>query len=171
MIFSCLNKVFAKCTYIKLAMFALILQVVSLFRSYPLSPPCGRVLEITKGVGVLINCDSAVYMKDAQMPIRLFNGESVYQDRPLPTLLVSLFAKIWHFFNLPDYYKDVVGNSGVVVTYSLVTYVLFLLLSTIILSVSCWLGIKTFSNITSKFNLNNQLFVFSAFVFTILQEF
>lgn len=168
MILSSLNKVFAKGTYIKLTMFALILQVVSLFRSYPLNPPCGRVLEITKGVGVLINCDSAVYMKDAQIPIRLFNGESVYQDRPLPTLLVSLFAKIWHFFNLPDYHRDIVGNSGVVVTYSLVTYVLFLLLSAIILSISCWLGIKTFSNITGKFNLNNQSFVFSAFAFTIL---
>ena len=168
MILNSLSKIFAKGTYIKLTMFALVLQVVSLFRNYPLNPPCGRVLEITKGTGVLINCDSAVYMKDAQTPIRLFNGESVYQDRPLPTLLVSLFAKIWHFFNLPDYHRDVVGNSGVVVTYSLVTYILFLLLSAIILSISCWLGIKTFSNITSKFNLNNQSFVFSAFVFTIL---
>ena len=168
MILSSLNKVFAKGTYIKLTMFALTLQVVSLFRSYPLNPPCGRVLEITNGVEVLINCDSAVYMKDAQMPIRLFNGESVYQDRPLPTLLVSLFAKIWHFFNLPDYHRDIVGNSGVVITYSLVTYILFLLLSAIILSVSCWLGIKTFSNITNKFDLNNQSFAFSAFVFTTL---
>ena len=168
MIFSSLNKVFAKGTYIKLTMFALILQVVSLFRSYPLNPPCGRVLEITKGVGVLINCDSAVYMKDAQMPIRLFNGESVYQDRPLPTLLVSLFAKIWHLFNLPDYNRDIVGNSGVVVTYSLVTYALFLLLSAIILSISCWLGIKTFSNITNKFHLNDQSFIFIVFSFTTL---
>jgi two-component system OmpR family response regulator len=50
MILSSLNKVFAKGTYIKLTMFALILQVVSLFRNYPLNPPCGRVLEITKGV-------------------------------------------------------------------------------------------------------------------------
>jgi hypothetical protein len=168
MILSSLNKVFAKGTYIKLTMFALILQVVSLFRNYPLNPPCGRVLEITKGVGVLINCDSAVYMKDAQMPIRLFNGESVYQDRPLPTLLVSLFAKIWNLFNLPDYHRDIVGNSGVVVTYSLVTYVLFLLLSATILSISCWLGIKTFSNIASKFNLNNQSFIFTAFIFITL---
>ena len=168
MILSSLNKVFAKGTYIKLTIFALILQVVSLFRRYPLKPPCGRVLEITKGVEVLINCDSAVYMKDAQMPIRLFNGESVYQDRPLPTLLVSLFAKIWHFFNLPDYNRDVVGNSGVVVTYSLVTYILFLLLSAIILSISCWLGIKTFSNIASKLNINNQSFTFIVFIFTIL---
>jgi hypothetical protein len=163
-----LNKIFAKGTYIKLTVFALALQLVSLFRNYPLNPPCGRVLEITKGIGVLINCDSAVYMKDAQSPSRLFNGESVYQDRPLPTLLVSLFAKIWHFFNLPDYRRDILGNSGVVVTYSLVTYVLFLILSASILSISCWLGIKTFSNIASKLNINNQSFTFIVFIFTIL---
>jgi hypothetical protein len=163
-----LNKIFAKGTYIKLTVFALALQLVSLFRNYPLNPPCGRVLEITKGIGVLINCDSAVYMKDAQSPSRLFNGESVYQDRPLPTLLVSLFAKIWHFFNLPDYYRDIVGNSGVVVTYSLMTYILFLILSATILSISCWLGIKTFSNIASKLNINNQSFTFIVFIFTIL---
>ena len=168
MILNSLNKIFAKCTYIKLTMFALILQLVSLFRNYPLNPPCGRVLEITKGIGVLINCDSAVYMKDAQSPSRLFNGESVYQDRPLPTLLVSLFAKIWHLFNLPDYRRDIVGNSGVVVNYSLVTYVLFLILSASILSISCWLGIRTFSNINNKFHLNNQSFVFIVFMFTIL---
>jgi len=168
MIFSSLNKVFAKGTCIKLTIIALILQVVSLFRNYPLNPPCGRVLEITKGIGVLINCDSAVYMKDAQSPSRLFNGESVYQDRPLPTLLVSLFAKIWHFFNLPDYYRDIVGNSGVAVTYSLVTYILFLILSASILSISCWLGIRTFSNIANKFQLNNQSFISFSLIFTVL---
>ena len=168
MILTSLNKIFAKYTYIKLTMFALILQIVSLFRNYPLNPPCGRVLEITKGIGVLINCDSAVYMKDAQSPSRLFNGESVYQDRPLPTLLVSLFARIWYLFNLPDYRRDIVGNSGVVVNYSLVTYVLFLILSATILSISCWLGIRTFSNINNKFHLNNQSFVFIVFMFTIL---
>jgi len=168
MILNSLNKIFAKGTYIKLTIFALTLQLVSLFRNYPINHPCGRVLEITKDIGVLINCDSAVYMKDAQSPSRLFNGESVYQDRPLPTLLVSLFAKIWHFFNLPDYRRDILGNSGMVVTYSLVTYILFLILSASILSISCWLGIKTFSNITSKFNLNNQSFIFISFIFTIM---
>ena len=168
MILNSLNKIFAKGTYIKLTIIALILQVVSLFRNYPPNPPCGRVLEITKGIGVLINCDSAVYMKDAQSPSRLFNGESVYQDRPLPTLLVSLFAKIWHFFNLPDYYRDIVGNSGVVVTYSLVTYILFLILSASILSISCWLGIRTFSNIANKFQLDNQSFISFSLIFTVL---
>ena len=168
MILNSLNKIFAKGTYIKLTIFALTLQLVSLFRNYPINHPCGRVLEITKDIGVLINCDSAVYMKDAQSPSRLFNGESVYQDRPLPTLLISLFAKIWHFFNLPDYYRDIVGNSGVVVTYSLMTYILFLILSATILSISCWLGIKTFSNINIKFQLNDQSLILIAFIFTLM---
>ena len=165
MILSSLNKILVKATYIKIIMFALSLQLVSLFRNYPLNHPCGRVLQISNGVSVLINCDSAVYMKDAQLPSRLFNGESVYQDRPLPTLIVSLFAKLWHFFNLPDYHRDIVGNSGVVVTYSLVTYVLFLILSATILSISCWLGIRTFTNITNKFQLKNQISTFIAFIF------
>ncbi|MFM7979907.1 MAG: hypothetical protein ACKPKO_11385, partial [Candidatus Fonsibacter sp.] len=82
------------------------IQIISLFRSYPLDHPCGRVLDINSVMSVLINCDSAVYMKDAQNPIRLVNGESVYQDRPIPTLLVAMLAKFWHFFNLPDYYRE-----------------------------------------------------------------
>ena len=168
MILSSLNKILAKGTYFKLIIFALVLQFVSLFRNYPIYHPCGRVLEIAKGVGVLINCDSAIYMKDAQLPSRLFNGESVYQDRPLPTLLVSMLAKIWHFFHLPDYYRNVTGNSGEIVNYSLVTYILFLILSATILGISCWLGIKTFSNITNKFYLDNQAFIFITFIFIIL---
>lgn len=168
MILSGINKILARGTYIKLIMFTLILQLISLVRNYPLNHPCGRVLELTKGVRVLINCDSAVYMKDAQSPSRLFNGESVYQDRPLPTFIVAMVAKAWHLLGLPDYYRNIVGNSGLVVTYSLVTYVLFLILSTNILSISCWLGIKTFSNISNRFDIDNEYFTFIAFAFTVL---
>jgi len=168
MLLNCLNKILAHGVYFKLILLSFILQLVSLFRSYPLDHPCGRVLTITRGMEVLINCDSAVYMKDAQSPIRLFNGESVYQDRPLPTLLVSVFAKLWHTLNLPDYYRNITGNSGVVVTYSLVTYVFFLILSAIILGLSCWLGIKTFDIIFNKFEIKKDNFALIAFLFTIL---
>ena len=168
MILNSLNKILARGVYFKLIVFSLVLQLASLFRSYPLDHPCGRVLNIYGGMEVLINCDSAVYMKDAQSAGRLFNGDSVYQDRPLPTLLVSISAKLWHFFNLPDYYRNIVGNSGVVVTYSLVTYVFFLLLSASILSMSCWLGIKTFSIISNKFDIKKENFTLIAFLFTIL---
>ena len=142
-------------------------QIISLFRNYPSNHPCGRVLDINSFMSVLINCDSAVYMKDAQNPVRLVNGESVYQDRPLPTLLVAALSKFWHFLNLPDYYRDVQGNSGQMVTYSLITYAIFWALSAAIISFTCYLGIKSLFHFQQKLNIPNEIFISTAFIFVI----
>lgn len=160
-----LSKLFTKRLYLKLIIFGLLVQIISLFRNYPSNHPCGRVLDINSAMSVLINCDSAVYMKDAQNPIRLVNGESVYQDRPLPTLLVAALSKFWHFLNLPDYYRDVQGNSGQMVTYSLITYVIFLALSAAIFSFACYLGIKSLFQFQQKLNIPDEIFISTAFVF------
>ena len=168
MIVGRLNAMFSRNVYIKLISFALTIQLVSLFRKYPLDHPCGRVLELAGNMKVLINCDSAVYMKDAQSPSRIFNGESVYQDRPLPTFVISMFSKLWHLLNLPDYYRNITGNSGNIVTYSLVTYFLFLILNAFLLSVCCWLGIKTFLIIFNKFDVQKEYFPFIASLFILL---
>lgn len=163
-----LTKLFSKRLYLKLIFFGLFTQIISLFRNYPSDHPCGRVLDINSVMSVLINCDSAVYMKDAQNPVRLVNGESVYQDRPIPTLLVAMLAKFWHFLNLPDYYQEVQGNSGQIVTYSLITYVIFLALSACIFSMTCYVGLKSLSQLQYKINIPNQIFVSTAFIFVIL---
>ena len=163
-----LTKLFSKRLYLKLIIFGLFIQVISLFRSYPLDHPCGRVLDINSVMSVLINCDSAVYMKDAQNPIRLVNGESVYQDRPIPTLLVAMLAKFWHFLNLPDYYREVQGNSGQIVTYSLVTYIFFLALSAAIFSMACYVGLKSLFRFQQKLNIPNEIFINTAFIFVIV---
>lgn len=163
-----LTKLFSKRLYLKLIIFGLFIQIISLFRSYPLDHPCGRVLDINSVMSVLINCDSAVYMKDAQNPIRLVNGESVYQDRPIPTLLVAMLAKFWHFLNLPDYYREVQGNSGQIVTYSLVTYIIFLALSAAIFSMACYVGLKSLFRFQQKLNVPNEIFINTAFVFVIV---
>ena len=160
-----LSKLFTKRLYLKLIIFGLLVQIISLFRNYPSNHPCGRVLDISSVMSVLINCDSAVYMKDAQNPVRLVNGESVYQDRPLPTLLVAALSKFWHFLNLPDYYRDVQGNSGQMVTYSLITYVIFLALSAAIFSFTCYLGIKSLSQFRQTLNIPNEIFISIAFIF------
>ena len=160
-----LSKLFTKRLYLKLIIFGLLVQIISLFRNYPSNHPCGRVLDINSAMSVLINCDSAVYMKDAQNPVRLVNGESVYQDRPLPTLLVAALSKFWHFLNLPDYYRDVQGNSGQIVTYSLITYVIFLALSAAIFSFTCYLGIKSLFHFQQKINIPNEIFISTAFIF------
>ena len=163
-----LTKLFSKRLYLKLIIFGLFIQIISLFRSYPLDHPCGRVLDINSVMSVLINCDSAVYMKDAQNPIRLVNGESVYQDRPIPTLLVAMLAKFWHFLNLPDYYREVQGNSGQIVTYSLVTYIIFLALSAAIFSMACYVGLKSLFRFQQKLNIPNEIFINTAFIFVIV---
>jgi len=163
-----LTKLFSKRLYLKLIIFGLFIQIISLFRSYPLDHPCGRVLDINSVMSVLINCDSAVYMKDAQDPIRLVNGESVYQDRPIPTLLVAMLAKFWHFLNLPDYYREVQGNSGQIVTYSLVTYIIFLALSAAIFSMACYVGLKSLFRFQQKLNIPNEIFINTAFIFVIV---
>lgn len=168
MIMGRLNALLSGSIYIKLFFFTLIIQLVSLFREYPLNHPCGRVFELTENIGVLINCDSAVYMKDAQSPSRIFNGQSVYQDRPLPTFVISVFSKLWHFFDLPDYYRNITGNSGSIVTYSLITYILFLVLNAFVLSVCCWLGIKAFLVIFDKFEIQKEYFPFIALLFILL---
>ena len=160
-----LSKLFTKRLYLKLIIFGLLVQIISLFRNYPSNHPCGRVLDINSAMSVLINCDSAVYMKDAQNPVRLVNGESVYQDRPLPTLLVAALSKFWHFLNLPDYYRDVQGNSGQMVTYSLITYVIFLALSAAIFSFACYLGIKSLFQFQQKLNIPDEIFISTAFIF------
>jgi len=160
-----LSKLFTRRLYLKLTIYGLLVQIIALFRNYPSNHPCGRVLNINWAMNVLINCDSAVYMKDAQNPIRLINGDSVYQDRPLPTLLVAALSKFWHFLNLPDYYRDVQGNSGQMVTYSLITYVIFLALSAAIFSFTCYLGIKTFFQFRQTFNIPNEIFISTAFIF------
>ena len=160
-----LSKLFTKRLYLKLIVFGLLVQIISLFRNYPSNHPCGRVLDINSAMSVLINCDSAVYMKDAQNPVRLVNGESVYQDRPLPTLFVAALSKFWHFLNLPDYYRDVQGNSGQMVTYSLITYVIFMALSAAIFSFTCYLGIKSLFHFQQKINIPNEMFISTAFIF------
>ena len=160
-----LSKLFTKRLYLKLIIFGLLVQIISLFRNYPSNHPCGRVLDINSAMSVLINCDSAVYMQDAQNPVRLVNGESVYQDRPLPTLLVATLSKFWHFLNLPDYYRDVQGNSGQMVTYSLITYVIFMALSAAIFSFTCYLGIKSLFHFQQKINIPNEMFISTAFIF------
>ena len=154
--------------YLKLISLGLALQLVSLFRNYPSNHPCGRVLEVVGPINVLINCDSSVYMKDAQDPGRLFNGESVYQDRPLPTLLVSALSKFWQFLNLPNFSREIIGNSGNITNYSFITYFFFILLSAVILSLTCFIGITALRELTKRFNASEDLFVVVATIFVAL---
>jgi hypothetical protein len=107
----------------------------------------------------MINCDSAVFMKDAQSPSRLFDGESVYQDRPAHALLAWVISNFLKVIGFPNLSREIVGNSGETTLYQSAFYLSFLILNLLILLVAIKLAInyvypgnhirKTYSNVSS----------------------
>jgi hypothetical protein len=110
-----------------------LIQIASLFRSFPTNPACGRVLNLFASLNVLINCDSAVFMKDAQSPERLFDGQSVYQDRPGHALLVWMMSSFLKVFGFPNISREVVGNSGDITLYQSAFYFSYLVINLLVL--------------------------------------
>lgn len=119
-----------------------LVQGLSLFRSYPSSPVCGRVINILGSLNVLINCDSAIFMKDAQNPMRMFDGLSVYQDRPAHSALVWLSGTLLKFTGFPNQSQEIVGTSGQSTTYESIFYLTYVAVNFIIVLVAVMLAIK-----------------------------
>ena len=142
-----------------MALVAILIQSASLFRNFPSNPACGRVLNVFANLNVLINCDSAVFMKDAQNPSRLFNGDSVYQDRPAHALFAWIMSNFLKVIGFPNSSQEIVGNSGESTIYQSAFYFSFLSLNLLILLVAIKLAIdyvfpdsherKIFSNASS----------------------
>jgi len=136
-----------------------LIQSASLFRSFPSNPACGRVLNVFANLNVMINCDSAVFMKDAQSPSRLFDGESVYQDRPAQALFAWVMSNFLKVVGFPNSSREIVGNSGETTLYQSTFYLSYLMVNLLILLVAVKLAInyvypgnhtrKTFSNASS----------------------
>jgi hypothetical protein len=124
------------------ATFVFLVQGLSLFRSYPSSPVCGRVINVLGNLNVLINCDSAIFMKDAQNPMRMFVGSSVYQDRPAHSALVWLIGSLLRFIGFPNQSREIVGTSGQITTYESIFYLIFVAINFIIIFVAAMLAIK-----------------------------
>jgi hypothetical protein len=125
----------------------LVLQLYSLIRNYTEAPKCGRFVEPIARLKVLINCDSAVFMKDAEEPKRLFDGTSDYQDRPAYSLINSLLLKISRTISLPEKIFPVKGVSGEIYNYSSTVYIIFILLNSIILMLAIAAVIGVFSDV------------------------
>lgn len=119
-----------------------LIQGVSLFRNYPTNPACGRVLKLFASLNVIINCDSAVFMKDAQSPDRLFNGQSVYQDRPGHALLVWAMSSFLKIFGFPNISREIVGNSGDITLYQSAFYFSYLFINLLVLLVAVYLALN-----------------------------
>jgi hypothetical protein len=132
------------------------IQGISLLRNYPTDPACGRVLNVFWNFNVLINCDSAIFMRDAQNPVRLFDGQSVYQDRPAHAAIVWIIGSFLKLIGFPNQAREIIGNSGVATTYESVFYVSFLLLNIIILYAAVFLAIQYVTINNSKSNKTNS---------------
>jgi hypothetical protein len=135
-------RMFLASRYIWIYPGVLFVQILSLFRSYGDIPDCTRLVSINRSVNVLVNCDSAVFMKDAQNPIRVFNGESDYQDRPIYSLLARVINQIFELLQIPSQNFDVVGNSGSLHVYTSTIFLSFILINSILLFMAVFLTIE-----------------------------
>jgi len=113
-----------------------VIQSISLFRNFPSNPACGRVLNVVGNLNVLINCDSAVFMKDAQNPSRFFNGDSVYQDRPLHALFAWGLGNFLKLIGFPNTSRLIEGNSGQTTLYESAFYLSYLIINLLILLIA-----------------------------------
>ena len=101
---------------------------------------------------VLINCDSAVFMKDAQNPMRLFEGQSVYQDRPGHAIVIWVMGNILKLVGFPNQTREIIGTSGVVTQYESVFYISFLFLNFFILVTAVFLALQFVGKRPTKSN-------------------
>lgn len=137
-----------------------LIQSASLFRILPTNPACGRVLNLIASLNVLINCDSAVFMKDAQSPERLFDGQSVYQDRPGHALLVWIMSSFLKVFGFPNISREVVGNSGDLTLYQSAFYFSFLVINLLVLLLSVKLALGfVYSGINKHGTYSNAIII------------
>ena len=140
-----MNKLKQVCqNYFLLGLIILTIQIVSLFRHYPKLPACGKVIHIFKPLNILINCDSAVFMRDGNNPVRVFQGSSPYGDRPLHSSLAWTVQRLLTLIKVPDFHKVVIGNSGVPYNYSLQLYLILEVMNLIILVMATVLIAKIF---------------------------
>ena len=143
------SKIFTLVTMVIVA-----IQAASLFRSFPTNPACGRVLNVFASLNVLINCDSAVFMKDAQDTSRLIDGQSVYQDRPAHAFTVSALSNLMKALGFPNISRAITGNSGEITVYQSTYYLSYLILNLLIVLVAANLAsiCKSMHQLDNSFN-------------------
>jgi hypothetical protein len=159
-------RMFLASRYVWIYLGVVFVQILSLFRSYGEIPDCTRLVGVTKSVNVLVNCDSSVFMKDAQHPMRVFNGVSDYQDRPIYSLLASLVNLFFELLQLPSQNFDVIGNSGNSHVYTSTIFLSFIVINSILLFTAVFLTIavckKTLED--SGFNQSSRGLIISCAV-------
>lgn len=141
--------------FLSLVFVILSLQAFSLVRDYSTPPPCTRVVNVTENFKVLINCDSALFMKDADQPTRLFTGQSGYQDRPLNAITAHVISRFISTLGITDQQLTVTGNSGSSYTYSTNIYIAYILINVLVLILTISLLFKVYIQFKPEISLSN----------------
>jgi hypothetical protein len=102
-----------------------------------------------------INCDSPIFLLDAQNPERLINGESVYQDRPMYSLLTNLILRILDVMNFPTHEIEYFGQDDKPVIYLLETYAIYIAINLTILILATFLAFRVLSHFISSGRLGS----------------
>jgi hypothetical protein len=147
--------------------------MLSLFRNYGATPDCTRLVDVNKFVNILVNCDSATFMKDAQEPVRLFNGVSDYQDRPIYSLLAAIINELLNLLPIPSQEFKIFGNSGTWHVYTSNVFLSFIVINCFLLFVATYLTIKVISQCLESCNfseINNSLFIIFGVALITLNE-
>lgn len=140
--------------FLSLVFVVLSLQAFSLVKDYSTPPPCTRVINVTESLNVLINCDSALFMKDADQPIRLFNGQSGYQDRPLNAITAHVISRFISSLGITNQQLTVTGNSGSPYTYSTNIYIAYILINIFVLILAISLLFKVYIEYKPEISLS-----------------
>ena len=131
---------------IGLTLIILLIQVITVLKKATDSYHCSTVVTKLKFLHFHLNCDSPIFLLDAQDPTRFINGTSMYQDRPIYSLTnYSLFtiAKLLH---LPLHPISYYGIDKIPTTYYLENYGIFILENLAILLIAIFIALSLVKN-------------------------
>lgn len=130
-----------------LVLILVLIQVVTVLKKATDSYHCSTVITKLKFLHFHLNCDSPIFLLDAQHPTRFINGASMYQDRPIYSLINNLlftFAKQLHLPLHPFAYS---GSDEITTTYYLENYAIFILENLLILSFAIFIALSLVSQL------------------------
>ena len=131
----------------------LVSQVITLIKPDRDKFYCSTVITRLEVFHFHINCDSPIFLLDAQNPQRLINGESVYADRPIYSLLNHLVLRFLEVIRFPTHEIEYFGQDGKPVNYLLENYAIYIAINLTILIFTAYLAFL----ITNHLIISRQL--------------
>lgn len=138
-------------TSIGLIFILFLIQVITVLKKATDSYHCSTVVTKLKFLHFHLNCDSPIFLLDAQHPTRFINGISMYQDRPIYSLINNLVFTIAKLLHLPLHPFTYSGTDRIPTTYYLENYGIFILENLAILSIAVFIALSLVRNFDYQF--------------------